>query len=57
MSTKDILRIGLAFTLMAVLLLAAGCGSDDSVPPDAEVDRGGGEALCWAPRIAVARWS
>jgi len=45
MSTEDILRIGLAVSLMAVLVLAAGCASSDSVPTDVDVDRGGGQAI------------
>lgn len=45
MSTKNLLRIGLAFALLNVLILAAGCGSDDSVPPEADVDRNGEQTV------------
>lgn len=45
MSTKDILRIGIAVSLMAILVLAAGCASSDSVPTDADADRGGEQAI------------
>ena len=41
MSTKDLLKVGLAFALLAVLVLTAGCASGDSAPDDADVDRGG----------------
>jgi inhibitor of cysteine peptidase len=40
MSTKNILRIKLAFSLMAVLVLAAGCASGDSAPTGGNIDRG-----------------
>jgi inhibitor of cysteine peptidase len=45
MSTKEILRIGLAFSLLGILMLAGGCASSDSTPPDADPDRGGEQLL------------
>jgi len=36
----ELLRVGFAFALLGVLVMAAGCASSDSAPPDADVDRG-----------------
>lgn len=41
MRSTELLRVGFAFALLGVLVLAAGCASSDSAPPDADVDRGG----------------
>jgi inhibitor of cysteine peptidase len=41
MSANDLLRIGFASALLAVLVLAAGCGSGGAATPDPGLDRGG----------------
>ena len=45
MSTKDLLRVGSAFALLVLLVLAAGCASSGAASPDAETDRGGEQTI------------
>ena len=45
MSTRNLWRSGLPLALLAILVLAAGCATSDSAPPDAEADRGSEETV------------